>query len=163
MRISPLCKQKRPKARAIQATARRDNPARKRRGGVVEAAGPRQISSDVVREDCEKKKREARPFCGREPGFVNRELEPCAEQEKQNQRAEQRAEQSRFLEGKLLAQRFPVQGKEGDSKKQKKACEVIPFKQPERAQGIPETQQDDDEDRCRGKFEEHAGPGDGIR
>src|SRR5437870_7667867 len=55
-----------------------------------------------------------------------------------------------------------MQRSQQQAEKQKKGCEVIALIQANRVQGIPETQQDDDEDGSHCKFGKHTGPGEGI-
>ena len=62
----------------------------------------------------------------------------------------------------MLAQGIPAEEKEPDSKQQEKASEVIAFKQMNRAERIPETQQHDDEGGAQREFEEHARPREGV-
>ena len=117
---------------------------------------------DMVGEECKKEQREARPLCGRDPSFVDGQLQPRAKQEKQDERADGRAEQSGFPARKLFAQGFPMKRNEHDPGEAEKGCKVIALVKTDRAQGIPEMQQGNDERGGDGKFEEESAPGDGI-
>src|SRR5579864_45051 len=77
-------------------------------GAFVNGRAEANFFGEVIGKKREKKKGEARPLRRRQPGFVEREFQPSAEQEKQNQSAEEGSEQSRFPARKLHPEEFRV-------------------------------------------------------